>query len=182
MVGSRPVGSEPHSEHVAKNRAFWEARSDAYQAQHGSQIEAGLAWGVWQIPEAALEILGEVEGLDTLELGCGAAQWSIALAKRGARAVGLDVSPRQLEHAREAISASGEEVALVEASAEDLPFADARFDLVFCDHGAFNFTDPRRSVPEAARFCDRAGCLPSQTHRRSATSSTTPARMSSPSA
>ena len=48
-----------------------------------------------------LDVLGEVDGKDVLELGCGAAQWSILLAKQGARPVGLDNSERQLEHARE---------------------------------------------------------------------------------
>ncbi len=38
------------------------------------------AWGVWRIPETELGVLGDVSGLDVLELGCGAAQWSIALA------------------------------------------------------------------------------------------------------
>ena len=59
-----------------------------------------MAWGVWQIPEAELHVLGDVDGRDILELGCGAAQWSIALAQAGARPVGLDLSDRQLEHAR----------------------------------------------------------------------------------
>jgi hypothetical protein len=41
--------------------------------------------GVWQIPESELNVLGDVAGLDVLELGCGAAQWSILLTKQEAR-------------------------------------------------------------------------------------------------
>ncbi|MGI9184330.1 MAG: RNA polymerase sigma factor [Solirubrobacteraceae bacterium] len=41
------------------------------------------AWGVWQRPESELNVLGDVAGRDVLELGCGAAQWSIALRERG---------------------------------------------------------------------------------------------------
>ncbi len=59
-----------------------------------------MAWGVWQIPEKELGVLGDVRGRDILELGCGAAQWSIALAKAGANPVGLDISENQLAHAR----------------------------------------------------------------------------------
>jgi len=114
---------------------------------------------VWQIPEAELEILGDVAGKDVLELGCGAAQWSISLAKLGARPVGLDLSPRQLEHARQAIAAAGVEFELIEASAEDVPLDDASFDVVFCDHGAFNFADPLRLVPECARLLRPGGLL-----------------------
>jgi SAM-dependent methyltransferase len=94
-----------------------------------------------------------------LELGCGAAQWSIALAGLGARPVGLDLSRRQLEHAREAIAEAGVEFPLLEASAEDVPLDDESFDVVFCDHGAFNFADPARLVPECARLLRPGGLL-----------------------
>jgi SAM-dependent methyltransferase len=114
---------------------------------------------VWQIPESELKVLGDVAGLDVLELGCGAAQWSISLAGLGARPVGLDVSARQLEHARRGMAEAGVDFPLVEASGEDVPLADESFDVVFCDHGAFNFADPRRLVPESARLLRRGGLL-----------------------
>jgi len=114
---------------------------------------------VWQIPEAEVRVLGDVPGKDVLELGCGAAQWSISLAQLGARPVGLDLSPRQLEHARRAMAAADVEFPLVEASAEDVPLDDASFDVVFCDHGAFNFADPMRLVPECARLLRPGGLL-----------------------
>jgi SAM-dependent methyltransferase len=114
---------------------------------------------VWQIPEAELAVLGDVAGLDVLELGCGAAQWSISLAGLGARPVGLDLSARQLEHARSAMDQAGVEFPLVEANAEEVPLRDGTFDIVFCDHGAFNFADPRRLVPESARLLRAGGLL-----------------------
>jgi SAM-dependent methyltransferase len=104
-------------------------------------------------------VLGDVVGLDVLELGCGAAQWSISLVRLGARPVGLDLSARQLEHARRAMAEAGVEFPLIEASAEDVPLRDGSFDIVFCDHGAFNFADPRRLVPECARLLRRGGLL-----------------------
>jgi len=114
---------------------------------------------VWQIPEAELSVLGDVAGLDVLELGCGAAQWSISLARLGARPVGLDLSRRQLEHARAAMGRAGVEFPLVEANAEEVPLEDESFDVVFCDHGAFNFADPRRLVPESSRLLRAGGLL-----------------------
>jgi ubiquinone/menaquinone biosynthesis C-methylase UbiE len=114
---------------------------------------------VWQIPEADLQVLGDVAGKDVLELGCGAAQWSISLAGLGARTVGLDLSPKQLEHARTAMAGAGVEFPLVEASAEDVPLEDESFDVVFCDHGAFNFADPTRLMPECARLLRTGGLL-----------------------
>ena len=101
-----------------------------------------MAWGTSQIPEVELHILGEVEGRDILEFGCGAAQWSIALAQHGARPVGLDLSERQLEHARRLMAEAGVSFPLIHGSAEAVPLPDASFDIVFCDHGAMTFADP----------------------------------------
>ncbi len=133
--------------------------ADRYQDRSGPQLEAsgGMAWGVWQIPESELEVLGDVAGKDILEFGCGAAQWSIALAKAGARPVGLDLSDRQLEHARRLMAEAGVEFPLINASAEAVPLPDRSFDIVFCDHGAMNFADPYRTVPEAARLVRPGG-------------------------
>ena len=148
------------TDHARTNRAFWNELSDSYQADHGPHLARhGAAWGVWQIPEDSIHALGEVAGKDVLELGCGAAQWSIELATRGARPVGLDLSERQLDHARELMAAVDLDFPLVHASAEAVPYPDASFDLIFCDHGAMVFADPRLTVPEAARLLRDGGLL-----------------------
>jgi SAM-dependent methyltransferase len=145
--------------HAQRNRQSWNETADAYQEEHGAFLEVGggLSWGVWQIPEAQLNVLGDVRDKDMLELGCGGAQWSIALARAGARPVGLDLSDRQLEHARTLMARAGVDFPLVHASAEQVPLPDASFDIVFCDYGATTFTDPYRTVPEAARLLRPGG-------------------------
>jgi ubiquinone/menaquinone biosynthesis C-methylase UbiE len=150
---------EPLSHHAQKNRMLWEASSDSYEQMHVEVLsgENAMAWGLWRIPEAELHVLGEVAGKDVLEFGCGAARWSIALAQCGARPVGLDLSPRQLYHARQLMDEAGVNFPLIEASAEDVPLPDASFDIVFCDWGAMTFCDPQRTVPEAARLLRSGG-------------------------
>ena len=100
-----------------------------------------------------------MEGRDVLEYGCGAAQWSMALAARGARAVGVDLSDRQLVHARRLVREAGVKVQLAQAAGELLPFCDATFDVVFCDHGVMTFGDPQRTLAEAARVLRIDGLL-----------------------
>src|SRR3954471_16144555 len=147
------------TEHEARNRAMWDDYSDEYQAKHGDHLAAsgGDAWGTTQIPESELRVLGDVAGRDILELGCGAAQWSIALARLGAHPVGLDLSQRQLEHARRLMAEAGVDFPLVHASADAVPLPDASFDVAFCDHGAMSFADPYRTVPEVARLLRPGG-------------------------
>ena len=159
---TRPDDWQPDlhlSEHARKNRAMWQATSDSYQERHAASLAGknAMAWGLWRIPEAELRILGEVAGKDVLELGCGAARWAIELARLGARPVGLDLSSRQLEHARRLMAEAGVDFPLIEASAEDVPLPDASFDSVFCDWGAMTFCDPQRTVPEAARLLRPGG-------------------------
>jgi SAM-dependent methyltransferase len=142
------------SSDAERNRAFWDQRADEYQESHREHIgRPEPRWGIWQLPERDLQVLGDVAGLDVLELGCGAAQWSILLAAEGARCVGFDNSERQLEHAR----AAGADFPLVHGAAESLPFPDESFDLVFCDHGALTFADPLVVVPEVARVLRGGG-------------------------
>ncbi|HEY7106539.1 MAG TPA: class I SAM-dependent methyltransferase [Acidimicrobiia bacterium] len=142
-------------DHERRNRAFWDTDADDYQAVHGDALAARpKAWGVWRIADDTVGGLGDTAGLDVLEYGCGAAQWSVALARDGARCVGLDQSRAQLRHARARVADAT--VPLVCASGEAVPFADASFDVVFCDHGAMSFCDPYGAVPEVARVL-RAG-------------------------
>ena len=141
-----------------RNRASWDAASDSYQERHREFIGRGEPrWGMWQLPESELQILGDVAGKDVREYGCGAAQWSILLARAGARPVGLDNSGRQLEHARELMQEAGVDFPLVHAGAGEAPLDDESFDIVFCDHGAMTFADPYSTVPEAARLLRPGG-------------------------
>jgi ubiquinone/menaquinone biosynthesis C-methylase UbiE len=100
---------------------------------------------------------GDVAGLDVLEYGCGACQSGIRVAMRGARVVGLDVSATQLRAGLVAMEAAGVRVSVVQADGERIPFRDESFDLVFCDHGAMSFADPRVCVPEVARVLRPGG-------------------------
>lgn len=146
------------STHERHNRAFWDADADDYQALHSPQLDEPRRWGVWALAEDEIAALGPTAGHDVLELGCGAAQWSIALARDGARCIGLDISTAQLGHARRG-TATDAVVPLVCASGEAVPLRDESFDLVFCDHGAFSFCDPDRAVAEAARLLRPGGRL-----------------------
>jgi SAM-dependent methyltransferase len=158
-VPGRVDGEVTADRTAARNGAAWDTWSDTYQAKHGWLLaaERAAAWGLWRIPEDELQVLGQVRGRLVLELGCGAAHWSAALARRGARVVGLDISANQLRHAR--TSVAGQQVALVQAAAPRLPFRDATFDTVMSDYGAMSWCDPSWLVPEVSRVLRPGGLL-----------------------
>lgn len=144
---------------AAANRAYWDGYSDEYQRLHGDQLRTGLVWGMGAVPERRVKALGEVRGKDVLEYGCGAAQWSIFLTRQGARVTGLDNSAVQLNHARALTAEYGVDVELIHAPAESVPRPADSFDLVFCDHGAMSYADPRVTLPEVARLLRPGGRL-----------------------
>jgi SAM-dependent methyltransferase len=118
-----------------------------------------IEWGVWNVPESKLRVLGPVSGLDVVELGCGTACFSSWLARRGARPVGVDVTPAQLATARAMQERFAIRFPLVEANAELVPLADGTFDLALSEYGASIWCDPYRWVPEAARLLRPGGRL-----------------------
>ena len=160
MTAARSRGAAAsRADHEVTNRAFWDADADAYQRAHAEQLAEPKVWGVWSIPESQLAVLGDTNDLDVLELGCGGAQWAVALSGDGACVIGLDQSRAQLRHAvvnRELAHAA---VPFLCASGEALPLADESFDLVFCDHGALSFCDPSTILPEVARVLRVGGRL-----------------------
>jgi SAM-dependent methyltransferase len=118
-----------------------------------------ILWGVFEIPEREVKALDDVAGLDVIELGCGTAYFSAWLARLGARPIGVDPTPAQLETARRMQQEFGIEFPLVEAGAEDVPLPAASFDLAFSEHGASTYCDPYLWVPEAARLLRPGGRL-----------------------
>jgi ubiquinone/menaquinone biosynthesis C-methylase UbiE len=74
------------------------------------------------------------EGLRALDIGCGTGSLAVALARRGARVTGIDISPQMLDIARRKVAEAGleESVGLVQMSAIDLDegFQAGSFDLV----------------------------------------------------
>ncbi|MER5884378.1 class I SAM-dependent methyltransferase [Streptomyces sp. NPDC001941] len=140
------------------SRSWWDGNADEYQDEHGAFLgDDRFVWGPEGLDEADAGLLGEVAGLDVLEIGAGAAQCSRWLAGRGARPVALDLSHRQLQHALRI----GEEVgavALVEADAGALPFADGSFDLACSAYGAVPFVaDPVKVFREVRRVLRPGG-------------------------
>jgi SAM-dependent methyltransferase len=146
---------------AAKNRDAWtkgnaeytDARADVAWAKEE------IDWGIWDYPESDIDVLGDVDGLDVVELGCGTAYFSAWLAKRGARPVGVDITPAQLETARRLQRETGLEFPLVEADAAATGLPDASFDLVLSEYGASIWVDPYRWIPEARRLLRPGGRL-----------------------
>src|SRR5206468_3943274 len=137
-----------------KSNAEW---TDAKAAEAWARVE--ITWGVFGVPEATLGVLGDVAGVDVVELGCGTAYFSAWLATQGARPVGVDPTPAQLTTARRMQAETGIEFPLVEAPGETVPLPDASFDLAVSEYGASLWAVPERWLGEASRLLRPGGRL-----------------------
>lgn len=148
-------------EHVERNREAWDTfAADFVAAGEEAWAASEPNWGVFGVPESELRMLPEdAAGLDTVELGCGTGYVSAWLAKRGARPVGIDNSPKQLETARRLQTEHGIAFPLHLGNAETTPFADGQFDFAISEYGASIWCDPYAWIPEAARILKPGGRL-----------------------
>jgi SAM-dependent methyltransferase len=148
-------------EHVRANREAWDRYAHEYvEPGRRSWSTHDAAWGIWGIPDSDVQLLpNDVAGQDVVELGCGTAYVSAWLAKRGARPVGIDNSPAQLETARGFQKEFGIEFPLHLGNAEHTPFEDASFDGAISEYGAALWADPYAWIPEAARLLKPGGWL-----------------------
>jgi SAM-dependent methyltransferase len=155
-TGSRARGRDS----ISRNQAWWGREAVRY-VEPGRRAWAMTepSWGIWGVPEAEVGLLPDVDGADTLELGCGTGYVSAWLARRGARPVGVDPTPAQLATARLLQDEHDLRFPLVRAAGEHVPLRDACFDLVISEYGAAIWADPHRWIPEAARLLRSGGEL-----------------------
>ncbi len=146
---------------LAVNRALWTFVNAEFTDERADSAwgAAEITWGLFEVPEREVRALGDVTGLDVIELGCGTAYFSAWLARRGARPVAVDLTPAQLDSARRCQQHYGVHFPLIEADAASVPLPDASFDLVVSEYGASVWCDPERWVREAARLLRPGGRL-----------------------
>jgi len=147
-------------DHVQRNRVEWDRWAAEYAEPGLYHWSTEPSWGIWRIPETQAGVLPpDLDGKDAIELGCGTGYVSSWLARRGARPVGLDNSAAQLATAHQLQDRFGLRFPLIHASAEQVPLADARFDLAISEYGAAIWCDPYAWIPEAARLLRPGGQL-----------------------
>ena len=148
-------------------RAAWTRTSAGYQRLHQIPTDAAH-YGPWAPDESELRLLGDVRGKRILEIGCGGGQCSIAFARQGAIAVGIDLSDEQLAFARQlaqsvlAPGVANDSDALVlptflQGDASDLSrFTDGSFDLVFSAYALQYVPHIEACLAEVSRVLRRA--------------------------
>ena len=141
-----------------RNEESWDKLSDHYQAAQIISLE-NVHYNPYGPGERELGIIGDVKGLDVLEVGCGGGQNSIVLAKWGAKSViGLDHSERQLEHAKRLADSVDVDVDFIKSDMQEMStLGDSSFDLIVSMHAMNYASDIQRVFNECARLLRQGG-------------------------
>jgi SAM-dependent methyltransferase len=109
-------------------RTTWDAAADSDRVEHyvGDPSTARS-----ELESLFSRLGGDPRGGTCVEVGCGFGRMTAVLAERFDRVVALDVSPRMLELARAAVTASNVEFELVSGSSLD-PVEDGVADTLVC--------------------------------------------------
>lgn len=108
------------------------------------------------------------KGQRVLEIGVGMGADYIRFAKVGAKAIGVELSLRSLELARQNAETNQVTPLLLNADTESLPFGDCSFDLVYSWGVLHHTPDTERALHEVYRVLKPGGeCRAMLYHRRS---------------
>ncbi|HYP55639.1 MAG TPA: class I SAM-dependent methyltransferase, partial [Solirubrobacterales bacterium] len=154
-----PTATPDHIKDV--NTRYHDAAADEYDAKWG--IDFG-ATGQEQVRLKLDKALGGLEGArfgDGLEIGSGTGYFSLNLMQLGIveRLTATDISPGMLRRLAATAETLGLEVETVATEAEELPFEDESFDLVFGHAVLHHIPDLERAMAEFRRVLRPGGAI-----------------------
>lgn len=116
-----------------------------------------IARGFRHEAEAFVVRLGLRRGLDVLDAASGTGNLTIPAAKTGARVTGFDLVPQLIAIAAARATLEQLWINFDQGSVEELPYADAKFDVVMSMFGVMFAARAERVVAELARVTRRGG-------------------------
>jgi ubiquinone/menaquinone biosynthesis C-methylase UbiE len=149
---------------AAPGPSHFDAIAERYEHQIPAHTRERFVERKLELMLRRLEAAGIARGARGLDVGCGPGWYASSLAATGFPMLGVDLSVRQLAHARAGTRTAGAPVAWVVADAAALPVADASVDFAYAVNAMHHVADPGardRLLREAVRVLRPGGvfCL-----------------------
>lgn len=122
-----PKAGQSQREYVT---AFWNKASAVAPTDESSLKPVGEDAGKTPLEQYFWKLIGDVRGLDILEVGCGLGDDTLRYARRGARVTSIDISDVAVERVRARLSAANVEADVRVMDAFDVRSFDKKFDLI----------------------------------------------------
>jgi len=146
-------------------RTFWER--DPCGSEHTAAPE-GTAEFYAEVERTRAELDPQIprfadfdgaRGEEVLEIGVGLGSDFLRFVRAGARGTGVDLTQHAVELVRRRLDLEGLDADVLQADAEQLPFADASFDRIYSWGVLHHSPDTDRAVREAIRVLRPGGRL-----------------------
>jgi SAM-dependent methyltransferase len=136
---------------VKKNQQAFTGQSKGFSSDGDTYADADeLAWMLEELP-----VSPHVKALD---IATGTGEFARALAPKVGAVVGLDATDAMLEQGKKFIKQAGiSNISFKKGVVQDIPFADASFDIVACRYAFHHFADPKPVISEMVRVCKPGG-------------------------
>lgn len=142
---------------IWNEREHFDHIADRFDRRFNAYGSCATAARIQRRIELFVASCGLKPGALVLELGCGTAEYSRALAARGIRVLGIDISGRMLQEARKKL-APADKIGLTQADAHLLPFSDETFDAVV-GNAVLHHLEGTTALAEAYRVLKPLGAI-----------------------
>lgn len=121
------------------NRQSWNKQTEVHFNSEFYDNESFIQ-GRNSLNSIELDLLGDVKGESILHLQCHFGQDTISLNRMGAHSVGVDISDRAIERAKQLAATCNSDAEFVVSDVYDLPeILNEKFDLVFTTYGTIGW-------------------------------------------
>lgn len=122
--------------YTAQNRQAWDEIAEVRSKT--MKTAEFFAKGGCTLSDELLAVAGDVHRLSLCHLQCATGEDTLSWANRGAHATGIDLSPKQIELAKQKAAAAGSPVRFIASDIYTLPahLFEEGFDIVFTGGGA----------------------------------------------
>lgn len=121
------------------NKNSWNNRTSVHLESEFYDVKSFLE-GKSSLQSIELDLLGNVEGKSILHLQCHFGQDTISLSRLGAKSVGVDLSDKAIDAARDLALKDSSDARFVCSDVYDLPnHLDEKFDIVFTSYGTIGW-------------------------------------------
>lgn len=158
MKNNKRVNMSTEHNYVEINRQSWNNRTETHLKSEFYDLN-GFLKGNTSLNNIELDLLGDISGKSILHLQCHFGQDSISLSRLGAHVVGVDLSDKAIDTARQIAKETNSTATFICCDVYDLPkHLDQKFDIVFTSYGTIGWLpDLDRWAAVVSTFLKPAG-------------------------